>query len=157
MAAGSRPVILLGHSMGGLPITAVDEAVPDKIRKLVYLTAYMPASGIPGAAYSRTPEAEGAKTGAAMRADPAKIGALRLDPRSVDPDYAANLKTAFAGDSSEEEWETMSNFLTPDDPIFPFATPINITVERWGRLPRAYIQCTEDYAIRPRVQQKYIE
>jgi pimeloyl-ACP methyl ester carboxylesterase len=157
MAAGSGPVILLGHSMGGLPITAVGEAVPEKIRKLVYLTAYMPASGVPGAAYTRTPEAEGAKVGAAMRADPAKIGALRLDPRSVDPDYTANLKAAFAGDTSDEEWGAMSHFLTPDDPISPFATPINTTVERWGRIPRAYIQCTEDYAIRPRTQQKYIE
>jgi pimeloyl-ACP methyl ester carboxylesterase len=157
MAASSGPVILLGHSMGGLPITAVGEAVPEKIKKLVYLTAYMPASGVPGAAYAQTPEAEGAKVGAAMRADPTKIGALRLDPRSIDPDYAANLKAAFAGDISDEEWEAMSNFLTPDDPIAPFATPINTTVERWGRIPRAYIQCTEDYAIRPRLQQKYIE
>lgn len=156
-ADGSGPVIQLGHSMGGLPITAVGEAVPDKIRKLVYLTAFMPASGVPGGAYSRTPENAGAKAGAAIKGDPAKIGALRFDTASSDPEYVAKLKAAFAADISDEEFQAMCHFLTPDDPAAPFGAPINTTVERWGKIPRAYIHCTEDYAIRLPLQQKYVE
>jgi pimeloyl-ACP methyl ester carboxylesterase len=155
-AAGSGPVILLGHSMGGLPITAVGEAIPDKIRKLVYLTAFMPASGVPGGAYSRTPENAGAKAGIPIKGNPSKIGVLRYDTRSSDADYAASLKAAFAADISDEEWTAMSHFLTPDDPAAPFGAPINTTVGRWGKVSRAYIHCTEDYAIRYLLQQKYV-
>lgn len=155
--AGSGPVILLGHSMGGIPITAVGEAAPEKIRKLVYLTAFMPASGVPAIAYSRTPEAEGARVGAAMRADPARVGALRLDPRSTDANYVSNLKQAFAGDVSDAEWEVVQNLLSPDDPAQPFVTPIETTRSRWGRIPRAYIKCSGDFAIRPLTQAKFID
>ncbi|MBR1301081.1 alpha/beta fold hydrolase [Bradyrhizobium sp. AUGA SZCCT0042] len=157
LRAGSGPVILLGHSMGGIPITAVAEAAPEKIRKLVYLTAFMPASGVPAIAYSRTPEAEGAKVGAAMKGDPARIGAFRLDPRSTDANYVSNLKQAFAGDLSDAEWEVAQNLLSPDDPAQPFVTPTETTRSRWGKIPRTYIKCSGDFAIRPLTQAKFID
>ncbi len=40
-----QPVILVGHSFGGMVISSVAEAVPDKIQMLVYLAAYVPQSG----------------------------------------------------------------------------------------------------------------
>jgi pimeloyl-ACP methyl ester carboxylesterase len=43
--AQSEPVILVGHSMGGLVISQVAEQVPDKIRVLVYLSALLLRSG----------------------------------------------------------------------------------------------------------------
>lgn len=38
-------IILVGHSYGGMVITGVAERVPDRIRKLVYLDALLPADG----------------------------------------------------------------------------------------------------------------
>jgi pimeloyl-ACP methyl ester carboxylesterase len=38
-------VILVGHSLGGMIISAVAEQNPSKIEKLVYLAAYLPSSG----------------------------------------------------------------------------------------------------------------
>jgi pimeloyl-ACP methyl ester carboxylesterase len=38
-------VILVGHSMGGVIVSAVAEKIPAKIEKLVYLSAYLPQSG----------------------------------------------------------------------------------------------------------------
>lgn len=29
-------------------------------------------------------------------------------------------------------------------------------MEKWGRIPRAFIRCTEDYAIRPALQDRMI-
>lgn len=43
-----RAVVLLGHSYGGSIITAVADAVPERIDTLVYLDAIMPTDGIPG-------------------------------------------------------------------------------------------------------------
>lgn len=40
----SRPVTLVGHSMGGLVISAAVDRVPDLIDELVFVTAYIPQS-----------------------------------------------------------------------------------------------------------------
>jgi len=38
-------VILVGHSYGGMVVTGVADALPDKIRSLVYLDAFVPENG----------------------------------------------------------------------------------------------------------------
>lgn len=38
-------IILVGHSMGGVVITAVAEKIPGKIEKLIYVGAFVPANG----------------------------------------------------------------------------------------------------------------
>lgn len=38
-------VILVGHSYGGMVITGVADRIPDRIRRLVYLDAFVPDSG----------------------------------------------------------------------------------------------------------------
>lgn len=45
IAAADGKVILVGHSMGGMVITHVAEQVPSLVNKLVYLGAFLPASG----------------------------------------------------------------------------------------------------------------
>ena len=40
-----RDVVLLGHSYGGMVITGVADRIPDRIRQLVYLDAFLPESG----------------------------------------------------------------------------------------------------------------
>lgn len=41
----SEPVILVGHSMGGVIISQVAEYRPEKIKKLIYLSAFQPQNG----------------------------------------------------------------------------------------------------------------
>lgn len=149
-------VVLVGHSMGGVPITAVAERMPQKIAHLVYLTAFMPATGVPGVAYIGAPENAGEKVGPQLLADPAAVGALRMDHRSEDAAYAAGIKSAFFGDVSDAQYAAVAHLLTPDVPVAPFATPIATTPERWGRVRRHYIQCKQDQAIRPALQQRFI-
>jgi len=38
-------IILVGHSYGGMVITGVADRIPDRIRRLVYLDAFLPVSG----------------------------------------------------------------------------------------------------------------
>jgi pimeloyl-ACP methyl ester carboxylesterase len=153
---GHSKVILVGHSMGGVPITAVAERIPEKIAHLVYLTAFMPASGVPGVAYISAPENEGEMVGPQLMADPMQIGALRIDHRSANPDYRQNSKLAFYADVSQESFDAIAHLLTPDVPVQPFATPIATTPERWGSIQRHYIKCLQDRAIRPGLQQRFI-
>ena len=39
--ASEEPAILVGHSMGGVSLSHLADIMPDKIKKLVYLTAFM--------------------------------------------------------------------------------------------------------------------
>ena len=38
-------VILVGHSYGGMVITGVAEMIPNRIKKLIYLDAFLPIDG----------------------------------------------------------------------------------------------------------------
>ena len=43
--AADEPVVLLGHSMGGVSLTYLAENLPEKIRTLIYLCAFMTPVG----------------------------------------------------------------------------------------------------------------
>jgi pimeloyl-ACP methyl ester carboxylesterase len=43
--AQTEPVILVGHSMGGVAITQAAENCPDSVAALVYLCAFLPRNG----------------------------------------------------------------------------------------------------------------
>lgn len=40
-----KDIVLIGHSYGGMVITGVADRVPDRIRKLIYLDAFVPNDG----------------------------------------------------------------------------------------------------------------
>ena len=45
-ALGAGPsAVLLGHSFGGIVVSAAAEAAPERVRRLVYLAAYLPRDG----------------------------------------------------------------------------------------------------------------
>lgn len=150
-----RQIILVGHSFGGLVLNLVGEAVPHLIGRLVYLSGYMAASG--KAANDYLTDVEFASTSLPTPAgDPGATGALRLNPRSSDPAHRAQLKTAFAGDIDDHDWEAVANLLTPDAPAGAHAEPVTTTADRWGAIPRTYISCTGDRAFPVPVQQRFI-
>jgi pimeloyl-ACP methyl ester carboxylesterase len=153
---GIDRVTLVGHSMGGVVLTAVGERVPERIAQLVYLTAFMPAHQVPAVAYIGAPENEGEMVGPQLVADPQRVGALRIDHRSGDPAYRSRTEEAFFGDLDAADRLACANLLTPDVPAQPMATPIAITRERWGAVPRHYVRCLRDRAIRPALQDRFI-
>lgn len=155
-ALGFARVTLVGHSMGGVVLTALGERCPEKIERLVYLSAFMPARGVPAVAYIGAPENAGEQVGPLLLADPREIGALRMDHRSTDAAYRDGIRRAFYGDLPADTAQAALHLLTPDVPAGPMATPIETTADRWGALPRHYIRCTQDQAIRPALQQRFI-
>ncbi|WP_323119170.1 alpha/beta fold hydrolase [Burkholderia alba] len=156
-ALGHDKVVLVGHSMGGIAITAAAERAPEKVAKLVYLAAFMPGSGVAGLEYVRAPENKGEMLAPLMLASPRAAGALRMDPRSGDPDYRASMKRALYDDVSEADFEAAANLLTCDVPAAPFATPIATTRERWGSIDRHYIKCLQDRVLLPALQQRFVD
>lgn len=140
LRATNGPTILVGHSMGGFPITAAAQAAPDRFTALIYLCAYLPRPG---------------RTLAEMRkAGPSQplAGAFRIDATrttfTFDPEQSPTL---FYHDCPPEDVALASRCLCPQ-PIRPQETPIPDT-SRAESLPRFYIRCTDDRAIPPEYQE----
>ncbi len=155
-AAGFSAITVLGHSMGGIPITVAAEMLPGSIAKLIYLSAFMPVTGLPAGAYFGTPQGMENQLAPLFLADQNTVGALRLDTGSTDALYIAAMKSAFCADVSDTVFPAMRHLMTPDDPAQPFGTPTGATVGRWGSIKRAYIGCTQDNAVTPDLQQLFI-
>lgn len=156
VADGDDRVILVGHSLGGATLSAVGEAAPELVKRLVYLTAFVPVTFNNVLAYLQQPNFASSQVPPLFVADPAVVGCARINHNSADPAYVAADKNAFYGDVATPAFQAVANLLTPDEPIQAFTTPVVVTPQRWGRLPRTFIRCTEDQAIPIIVQDQMI-
>ncbi len=138
--AQPEPVILVGHSMGGFVITQTAEYRPDKIKTLVYLTAYLLQNG----------EAPG------LIDDPESLVVPNVE-MAEDGSYITFKKEAykdvFASDCSDEDIERAQSHLCPQGTLVNI-TPVSTTEENFGRVPRIYIECLRDKALSPAVQKR---
>lgn len=131
-----EPTIVLGHSMGGYPITAAAELDPTHIQALVYLCAYRPVSGM--------------SLGDMRRAGPRQPlrPAIRVEGAvfTFDPAMAG----LFYHDCAPDTVAWALSHQTPQ-PIAPQETPLMLT-DRSATLPQFYIRCAQDRAIPPDYQ-----
>jgi thioesterase domain-containing protein len=140
-----EPLILLGHSLGGLTITQTSERLPDKVAWVVYLTAVMPANGQSRADLSKL-EGDNAVTANRILSD---------DGLSVTlPDEI--IQPTFYGECPDEDVARAKERLVPQA-IQIFQQPVETTPERFGSVKRAYIECLRDQAIKIEMQRNMIE
>jgi pimeloyl-ACP methyl ester carboxylesterase len=149
-------VVVVAHSAGGAVLTRAAQLAPGLVAHAVYLTAFMPASGVPAVAYLRMPENEGGLATTALVADPAAVGAFRLDVASPDPAYRQQLRQAFYGDVAPATADAAIALLTPDAPLRIGLGVTTLTASGWGSVPRTYVVCTQDMIIRPALQRRFI-
>jgi pimeloyl-ACP methyl ester carboxylesterase len=131
----SDPVILAGHSMGGMVITQAAEERPERVRLLIYIAAFLPGNGQSLAMLTQgdtesliPPNSEPTADGLAITL---RDSALR------DMLYA---------DCPPEDLAHARARLLPE-PLSPLAEPVRTTTERFGRVPRAYVECLRDRAL----------
>jgi len=127
--------VLLGHSRAGVVISRAAELVPDSIRRLVYLSAYLLEAGDSVAAAAR----RDATSLVAANMIPAESGSTCMLRDQV-------IREAFYGACPEQDAEQARSRLSPE-PLKPLATPLRITAGRFGRVPRAYIETARDRAV----------
>ncbi|HSV52919.1 MAG TPA: alpha/beta fold hydrolase [Burkholderiaceae bacterium] len=157
LAAGFPAPMVVGHSMGGGAIQAAAELLgPAKIARLVYVAAFMPKDGTSMLSYTRGAEAPPSQLVPLLRADPQAIGALRFDPGSLDSQYRAAMADVFYGKVDLATRRAALNLLTCDIPAAPMATPVAVSNQRWGSIPRTYVRAAQDKAIPPVLQDRMI-
>jgi pimeloyl-ACP methyl ester carboxylesterase len=154
--ANGTKVTLVGHSFGGLAITRAAEEVPELIERLVYLTAYVPSKVTTGAELGALPEGASSISGAILVGDPAKTGAMRINPRSADPDYLEAGRQALYNDVPMEEYVRFAALCTPDLPVAVAFGDARGTAGRWGRIPRTFIRTAQDHTVPPALQDRMI-
>jgi pimeloyl-ACP methyl ester carboxylesterase len=59
---GLTDIVLCGHSYGGMVVTAVADAVPERVRALIYLDAFVPRDGDSATALAQAPDVPGTQT-----------------------------------------------------------------------------------------------
>ncbi|WNG54694.1 alpha/beta fold hydrolase [Archangium gephyra] len=150
LRGSSRP-ILVGHSMGGTVITRVGELAPESVGRLVYLSAYCPVRLKKPSAYGALPEARTGYGDTLFVGDPARLGAVRINPRG-DAAYLEALRAAYYHDVDAQDFLPFALSLTPDLPASLWTSEVIATRERWGRIPRSYLRCTQDRALAPALQ-----
>lgn len=135
LAAQPEPVVLVGHSHGGATISMTAERHPEKVKALVYVCAFLLRDG-----------QSIADVVAAGEQSLVKRNMVSLDGgRSlVIRDDA--LREGLFGDCTDADFEWARSRLVPE-PASPRATPVMVTDERFGRVPRAYVECVRDNAI----------
>src|ERR1700723_4494190 len=143
---GDGKVVLVGHSAGGLTISAVAEEVPDLLLAIVYLSGFMLPNGMQVFTMLQHETLSSSLGPGLFVGDPAATGATRNNVGPADDAYRARLRATFYGDLSESEFALAAAQLHCDEPVGA-VTPSGITPGRFGRVPRHYIRCTQDRAI----------
>lgn len=147
-----REFVLLGHSYGGTIISRVYEEIPERITRLVYLNAFVPAPG--NCLNDEVPPGPREQFEALAAAS---------DDDTITMPFPV-WREAFIGDADLELAKATYAELSPE-PAQPWRDKLPLdrfyaTIERVGR---SYINCTEDIALpagewswHPRMSQRLV-
>ena len=128
-------VVLVAHSRGGIIASQLAERRTDRVSAIVYVSALL------------------------LRDGESAFGALQEDGSSLmlpntvisSDELSATIRPSaihdvFYGRTSAEDRALAECLLTPE-PTRPTGTPLRLTAERFGSVPRFFIECTDDNAI----------
>jgi pimeloyl-ACP methyl ester carboxylesterase len=141
--AKDRPVILVGHSMGGMVIAQAAEARPERIRTLVFASAYLPRSG------------------------QSLLDLAYQDADAITGHHLVDHGDGTVGIEAEALAEVFCHDCEPDmlseleehyraEPGMPLGEPVSLTEARFGSVPRVYIETTDDRAVSLSLQRQMV-
>jgi pimeloyl-ACP methyl ester carboxylesterase len=142
LAAATEPVILVGHSLGGVSITRAAEAMPERVRCLVYLTAFLLV------------DVQSVRD--ILVSDPESLihaNRLTSEDGASSTIRETALQEVFYADCSDVDVARARSLLVPETTAIA-RTPVRTTPENFGRVPRVYIECLRDRAITIEAQRR---
>ncbi|MFJ9659473.1 alpha/beta fold hydrolase [Streptomyces griseoflavus] len=157
-AKRNGPTVLVAHSRGGATITAVGNARPELIDRIVYVSAWCPVD-LDVSGYYAQPEMADVDPGAfaaTLVGNPAELGVLRTNFRTADPAALDAFKRAFAADLTDDEFRTFLNTFQPDENLDAGTSADRARAATWGRIPRTYVRLAADASVPPAVQDRMI-
>jgi len=146
LAASPEPAIVAGNSMGGIIATQGAARCPDRVRALVYVTAFVPKNGQSLLDLTKLPEGAGDQV-------QANITVEGEPPVATMP--AAASRQALYGSCAEDvaAWAIAKQ---RPQPVAPFATPVAIPPGALEGINKYYVVCMRDRAIPLPLQRRMI-
>jgi pimeloyl-ACP methyl ester carboxylesterase len=160
-------VVLVAHSRMGIVISRAAEERSSRISGLVYLAAYLVPDGKAMMDYAVLDTESLVVQNVTPRLPPWMLRGLqrvtrqptarwllastlprRLQCHALKP---AVYREALYHDCGDEITELASALLEPE-PNWPGFTPLRLSDSRYGRVPKVYIECTQDRAVTPKLQ-----
>lgn len=138
---GGAPVVLAGHSRGGLVVSTAAERHPDAMDALVYICAMMLPAGVSRAEFKQMEGPNPAFDAIIRKAFDGVATVI-----DVDAGGGADAGAVFAQLSPADDVAAVLPRLLAE-PHGPRSEKIAVTPGRWGRKPRTYVECTEDRTI----------
>jgi pimeloyl-ACP methyl ester carboxylesterase len=141
----AQPVFLVGHSFGGFTISNVAETDTAKIKKLIFIAAYLPKSGESMQSLSaQDKNNKFTQTNFVLAPDYSYAEVLQADRGLI-----------FANDGTPEIKAMVTKNLIKE-PLGPIAEPVTLSAAFDG-VAKAYIRTTKDNAVSTPMQDMMIE
>jgi pimeloyl-ACP methyl ester carboxylesterase len=140
--AQPEPVVLVGHSRGGIVISEAAERRPTRIRVLVYVAAFLLESG-------RTLQDVAGEEPESLVGPNLLVADDQLSVRIRDE----AVRETFYGECSDDD-VTLARALLVAEPMAPLVTPVRTSKANFGSVPRMYVECARDRAMTLRSQRR---
>ena len=137
-------VILVGHSMAGIVVSQVAENIPNKIDKLIYVSAYLPQNGEDLLTLSS--QDQQSKVGGALEFTP-DYSAATIKKELIAP--------AVCADCPDYMKEVLVKYHKAE-PAKPLSEKVTLTKANFGRVPKYYIHTTQDQAVGYELQKQMV-
>ena len=140
--AQPEPVVLVGHSAGGQLVSALVERAPDRVAQAIFIAGALLAddqsrADLPFGSSEVSAALRLSADGSAFSIDPALAPELLYN--QLPPDVAARVVARLV-----------------NEPMQPCYFRPRLSAERFGRIPRAYIETTEDRTIPLALQREMV-
>ncbi|WP_432183928.1 alpha/beta fold hydrolase [Streptomyces tendae] len=157
-AARNGPVVLVGHSLGGVSVSRVADAVPHLLHHICYMAAFCPSRVLPTAdACTAAPENANAVSPVELTVgDPDRLGVLRLNFRTGVRGELALLKEMICADYPDADFRRILAGMQTDEPVAAYAGRAVGRAATWGRVPRTYLRFGKDRTIATALQDRMI-
>lgn len=135
-------VILVGHSMGGLIMSQVIEYRPEKIKCLIYITAFVLKNGESILPFIRKDSESLLIHNINFSKD---MSSIELNESEIE--------NVFYKDCSNKDINLAKSLISPQS-FAPIKTRLNMVNEKFEQVPKIYIECLRDRAISITMQRK---
>ncbi|MEJ2885708.1 alpha/beta hydrolase [Actinomycetospora aeridis] len=150
------PVVLVGHSRGGMTVTAVANAVPELLDHVVYASAWCCVDAGPSAYAAVAPSALDAVAPTLLLADPLEAGELHVDLHTEDPAALDALQDALLADGTRAELRAVLAAMDVREALAIDEEAVRVDPQRWGALPHTYVRLSRDRALMPALQDRFV-
>lgn len=139
-------VVLVGHSLGGISISQVAERIPERIDRLVYVTAFLLENG-KNALETMQSDAGGEMLPQLLFSE---------DQSYAEAPEAAWRNTAF-NDAPSDAVDSVLPRLAKEQATEPFVAKVELSNERFGSVPKHIVRTSLDKVFSTELQDRMIE